>query len=53
MAPDPCPDDETLAAFVEDRLQFQDAVAVAAHLADCDTCREVVAMTTEVVRPEA
>lgn len=38
-----CPEIETLAAFVDGRLESAELSAVVEHLADCDACRELVA----------
>ena len=38
----PCPDSETLAAFVDDRLDAPQRAVVAAHVAHCDDCLFVV-----------
>ena len=52
-----CPTDETLAAFVDRKLNGAEREAVIAHLADCADCRDIVVMATEevsaanVVRP--
>lgn len=46
-----CPDPETLAAYIDDRLSAPDRAAVEAHLADCDACREVV-VDTVATMPE-
>jgi tetratricopeptide (TPR) repeat protein len=53
-----CPGDETLAAFVDDRLDDATRQEVVAHLADCADCRDIVLIASEaaadapkVVRP--
>jgi len=40
-----CPALETLAAFVDGRLAGSERPAVIAHLADCESCREIVVET--------
>ena len=42
-----CPTDETLAAFVDRKLEGAERDAVVAHLADCADCRDIVVMATE------
>lgn len=39
----PCPDDETVAALVEGRLDGEALRAIAAHVDGCASCRELVA----------
>lgn len=39
----PCPSDEQLGALIEGRLSGADHAAVAAHVARCDACSDVVA----------
>jgi hypothetical protein len=43
-----CPSDETLAAFIDGRLQGADRQAVLDHLAGCAECRDVVLLADEV-----
>ena len=38
---DQCPDPETLAAFLDNRLSERDREVVAAHLTSCETCYAV------------
>jgi tetratricopeptide (TPR) repeat protein len=40
---DACPDSETLAAYLDGRLEQDERECVTAHVADCDTCYFVVA----------
>jgi tetratricopeptide (TPR) repeat protein len=47
-----CPSDETLAAFVEGRLDDARRAAVVAHLATCAECRDIVVATSEFQRSE-
>lgn len=43
-----CPNDETLAAFIDGRLDGVDRQQVVQHLAECSVCREIVLMAGEV-----
>jgi hypothetical protein len=43
-----CPNDETLAAFIDGRLKGADRQAVIDHLAECAECRDVVVLADEV-----
>ena len=43
-----CPSDETLAAFIDGRLDSAAKMAVVEHLADCAACRDVVLMADEL-----
>lgn len=49
----PCPDDETLAALVEDRLAETERARVERHVARCDACLDVVAAATAVAEAPA
>jgi len=42
-----CPGDETLAAFVDDRIEAGERQAVVAHVADCADCRDMVLIASE------
>lgn len=42
-----CPTEETLAAFVDDRLDAAAREEVLDHLADCPDCRDIVLMASE------
>ena len=42
-----CPNDETLALFVEGKLQGDARTAVIEHLTECADCRDIVLMATE------
>lgn len=44
----PCPDDEVLAALIEDRLAETERARVERHVARCEVCLDVVAATTSV-----
>jgi hypothetical protein len=44
-----CPDDEQLAAFLDDGLSPPERAVVVAHLASCALCRETVAGTARVM----
>ncbi len=48
-----CPADETLAAFIDDRLTGMERRAVIEHLAECGDCRSLVADTSEFRAAEA
>jgi len=54
-APAPCVNAETIAAWAEGRLPAREAATVEAHLADCASCQEVLAVfartETESVGP--
>jgi CHAT domain-containing protein len=43
LHPGACPGDEQLAAYAEGLLSEEERLAVERHLAECETCREVVA----------
>jgi tetratricopeptide (TPR) repeat protein len=42
-----CPEAETLAAYLDRRLESAEHEAIQAHLADCDDCREI---TSDIIR---
>jgi hypothetical protein len=48
-----CPDPETLAAFVENRLPLDRRAPIEAHLAACEDCYEVFAAAAQVVAEDA
>ena len=48
-----CPGDETLAAFVDDRLDAGARQAVVSHLADCADCRDIVWISSEATASQA
>lgn len=48
-ASSPCPDENELVGWAEQRLDARRAEAVEAHLADCDACREVAFVWRETV----
>jgi hypothetical protein len=50
---DHCPTEETLAAFVDDRLDAATRRKVTEHLAACGDCRELVLMASEYQASEA
>jgi hypothetical protein len=41
----PCPDEQTIAAYVDGRLVDEELRALSAHLVECDRCYETVATT--------
>jgi tetratricopeptide (TPR) repeat protein len=43
-----CPSDETLAVFVERKLDGAERDEVIAHLAECADCRDIVLMATDI-----
>ena len=45
----PCPSDETLAAWLDDRLTPDESKRIEAHVADCDDCAELVAAIVPVL----
>jgi len=49
---DDCPGLEMLAAYLDDRLSTTDRRAVAAHLADCETCYFVFAEAAQIRRAQ-
>lgn len=48
-----CPTEETLAAFVDGRLDADARERVIAHLAECSDCRDVVLMASEFKQVES
>lgn len=48
-----CPEAETLAAFVDDRLDAPERRTVIAHIADCAECRDVVLTADDLCAEEA
>jgi hypothetical protein len=42
-----CPDEETLAAFIDDRVDIATRRKIMEHLAGCGECRELVLMATD------
>lgn len=48
-----CPNDETLAAFIDGTLDATSRREVLDHAADCAICREVIVMGTEIAEAEA
>jgi tetratricopeptide (TPR) repeat protein len=48
-----CPTPETLAAFVDGRLNAAEREEVMKHLADCAECRDTVLLATEIAAAEA
>src|SRR6185295_20117443 len=48
-----CPDDLTLAGWVEGTLSPQDRNRMTAHLAACDDCRRAVALASTLDAPPA
>jgi tetratricopeptide (TPR) repeat protein len=46
------PEDETLAAFVDGRANEETREQVIAHIADCAECRDLVLLTSDVVREQ-
>jgi len=51
--PDPCPDAETLAAYLDGRLTQGEREDVTAHVADCDDCGFVVTEAAQMPSPAA
>ena len=47
-----CPTEETLAAYVDDRLDAATRMEVTKHLASCGECRELVLMATDLEMSE-
>lgn len=47
-----CPTEETLAAYIDDRLDHETRNKVTDHLASCGECREIVLMTTDFQESE-
>jgi hypothetical protein len=43
-----CPDESTLAAFVDNHLDSRRRARVERHLADCGTCRQLIAVRTRL-----
>ncbi len=52
-APGNCPDANELAAFLESRLSPSEANRFEQHAADCAACREALALSLQMVEPEA
>jgi hypothetical protein len=48
-----CPTEETLAAYVDDRLDAATRLEVTEHLASCGDCRELVMMASDFRQTEA
>jgi tetratricopeptide (TPR) repeat protein len=48
-----CPEPETLAAFVDGRLNTAERQEVMKHMAECAECRDNVLLSTEIVAMEA
>jgi tetratricopeptide (TPR) repeat protein len=48
-----CPELETIAAYLDDRLDERERTRVTAHLADCETCYFVMAETTQTRASDA
>lgn len=48
-----CPDPETLAAFVDRRLEAAERTKVLEHMATCAECRDTVVLATELLAEEA
>ena len=44
-----CPSDETLAAWLDDRVTLADRQSIEGHVADCDDCAELVAALAAVL----
>ncbi|HJQ24946.1 MAG TPA: zf-HC2 domain-containing protein [Blastocatellia bacterium] len=42
-----CPNEESLAAYVDHALSPEERARIEAHLADCTTCRMVVALVAQ------
>lgn len=49
----PCPDENTVAAYLETRLAKQEVESFQAHLASCSRCREAVAVILRAMASEA
>lgn len=47
-----CPSEETLAAFVDGRLDGEARRRVVEHMASCGECRDIAVMTAEIVSAE-
>jgi len=44
LSPEPHPDEETIACFLENKLSAQDSERIKMHLISCDSCAEVVSV---------
>ena len=51
-SPGPCPDANELAAFLEARLNPEEAARFEAHAADCSACRQVLALSLDLAPRE-
>lgn len=48
----PCPDDETLACYVDDLLPIGERQEVDKHLTTCDRCKEAVEISKRIKQDE-